>query len=136
MSWSAVHANGVITEEGTDFAVQHSPGHVKVKATSQLTGNLHFPIPSVPASYSNITSVTVDFQAEGATVDSIRVFLGKTSHPAGSDLDWTETETSSVSPTLSVKSNSAGIDVVLGVKFDGTGSDSYLTIHSVGVSYN
>lgn len=136
MSWSATHGNGAVIEAGSGFQKNPSNGYCLVKATSGLTGNVHFCVPRLPAGSSSITGVRVEFTAQNATVDTLTIWLGNRSTPAGSNLDWRATNSESLTNALSVANTPSGIDITIGVSFDNTSTASYIRFQSVGLSYS
>jgi hypothetical protein len=136
MSYTSAHGVAVVQGYRTSFDVRIMSGYVDVRPASsdQLSGLLHFPIPRPPTGYNNIYGVTIEFSSQSCTVNSFSVWLGNSKKLEQTDLQWTSTSSSTFTTALSVQ-GSSGIEVVIGVTFDDSSSNSSIKIQSVDLKY-
>ncbi|ROW12959.1 hypothetical protein VPNG_04662 [Cytospora leucostoma] len=81
-TWLSTHGIGAIKDSSSTFEISADGGSGLIKpaksdTSSDTAGWIHFTVPSPPASHPNLKAVAVDFSSQSATVDRLRVHLGK-----------------------------------------------------------
>lgn len=76
-TWLSTHGIGAIKDSDSTFSITAESGSAVVKPTrgDNLTGWLHFIIPSPPVNNPNLKNLAIDFATQGASVDSVAVYL-------------------------------------------------------------
>lgn len=131
-TWLSTHGLGAIKDSSSTFTITADTGSALVKPTSanELSGWIHFTIPSPPATNPNLQTIAIDFQSQSATVETVAVYFANMQKYKGDNLQRGQ------SFTLTLASGSAiydgkGIAVSIYVKFDNVAST--LRFQSVAV---
>ncbi|KAL7789846.1 hypothetical protein V8C37DRAFT_403849 [Trichoderma ceciliae] len=131
-AWITTHGVGVIKDSENSFTVTIDGGDAYVRPTkaTELTGIVHFTIPSPPKNNPNLAAVRVDFASQNAFVNTVAVFFANDEKFSHERLQKTS------SFQIAIAAGSAtytefGISVSVGIKFSNL--DSSIIFQSVGV---
>ncbi|KAK6949553.1 hypothetical protein Daesc_009636 [Daldinia eschscholtzii] len=75
--WLSTHGLGAIKDSTSTFSITAEQGTALLRPShpDQLSGWVHFTIPSPPPKRPNLKKVSVDFSAQTAYVDAVDVYL-------------------------------------------------------------
>ncbi|XXH00826.1 hypothetical protein Hte_007177 [Hypoxylon texense] len=131
-TWISTHGIGAIKDSSSSFAITADKGSALVRPTNpnQLTGWIHFTIPSPPVNNPNLKEVAVDFSSQSASVDTVAVYLANSVKFKEEGLQKDQSFILQITSTSAVYERK-GIAVSIFVQFDNVGSN--LRLQSVGI---
>ncbi|KAI1657623.1 hypothetical protein F4813DRAFT_70263 [Daldinia decipiens] len=131
-TWISTHGIGAIKDSTSSFSITADKGSALVKPTSpnELSGWIHFTIPSPPVNNPNLKVVAVDFSSQSATVDSVAIYLANSVKFKEEELQKGQSFTLTISSTQAIYQGK-GISVSVFVQFDSVASN--LRFQSVGI---
>ncbi|KAI3319122.1 hypothetical protein HD806DRAFT_510048 [Xylariaceae sp. AK1471] len=131
-TWLSTHGIGAIKDSDSTFSIVAESGSAVVKPTqaNQLTGWLHFVIPSPPVTNPNLKTLAIDFSTQGATVEGVAVYLANNEIYTKNKLQRGQSFTLKI---LSAESTYDGKGVAVSVFIKFTGVTSTLNFQSVAI---
>ncbi|KAI1642121.1 uncharacterized protein F4817DRAFT_310721 [Daldinia loculata] len=131
-TWISTHGIGAIKDSTSTFSITADKGSALVKPTSpnELSGWIHFTIPSPPVNNPNLKVVAVDFSSQSATVDAVAIYLANLVKFKEEGLQKGQSFSLTISSAQAVYQGK-GISVSILVEFDSVASN--LRIQSVGI---
>ncbi|KAI1391485.1 uncharacterized protein F4822DRAFT_187079 [Hypoxylon trugodes] len=124
-TWISTHGIGAIKDSASSFNIVIEKGYALVKPTTanQLSGWVHYTIPSPPVDYPNLKKASVDFTAQAATVEKVEVYFANSRKFQEAGLSHSSTFTLDVQANQGpVVYGGKGISVSIFVQFGGMGS--------------
>jgi hypothetical protein len=130
----STHGIGAIKDSGSSFTITADKGSALVKPTNanQLSGWIHFTIPSPPVESPNLKNVTIDFHSQSATVETVAVYLANAQKYREENLQRGESFTLSIASQQAIY-NGKGIAVSIMVQFDSVSSKLQFQSVSIGL---
>ena len=129
-TWLSTHGIGAIKDSQSSFSITADKGSALIKPTnpSQLSGYIHFTIPSPPVNNPNLKAVAVDFSSQSASVDTVLVYLANNEEFKKENLQRGQSFQLDISD---VAYGGKGIALMILVNFNSV--DSTLNFQSVGI---
>ncbi|RYP40662.1 hypothetical protein DL767_001520 [Monosporascus sp. MG133] len=131
-TWLSTHGIGAIKDTNSTFVITADAGSASVNpsSASQLTGWIHFTIPSPPNTNPNLKTLAVDFSTQQATVDQVQVYLANDQVFSKTNLQKGQSFQLSIASTSAVY-NGKGVAVSVYLKFNNV--NSTLNFQSVAI---
>ncbi|KAI8963669.1 hypothetical protein F5Y11DRAFT_140971 [Daldinia sp. FL1419] len=131
-TWISTHGIGAIKDSTSTFAITADKGSALVRPTNatELSGWIHFTIPSPPVNNPTLKVVAVDFSSQSATVDSVAIYLANLIKFKEEGLQKGQSFTLPINSTQATYQGK-GISVSIYVQFDNVSSN--LRFQSVGI---
>ncbi|KAF5230026.1 hypothetical protein FAUST_10049 [Fusarium austroamericanum] len=130
----STHGIGAIKETGSTFTITADRGSAVVKPTeaNELTGWIHFTIPSPATGGPNLNSVSIDFHSQTATVDTVAVYLANSLKFKEENLQRGQSFVLPI-PSGQAIYNGKGIAVSVQVQFQDSNSKLHFQSVSIGI---
>ncbi|KAI0106665.1 hypothetical protein F4814DRAFT_66010 [Daldinia grandis] len=131
-TWISTHGIGAIKDSTSTFSITADKGSALVKPTdaNELSGWIHFTIPSPPVNSPNLKVVAVDFSSQSANVDSVFIHLANLVKFKEEGLQKGQSFTLTINSAQAVYQGK-GISVSVYIQFDSVASN--LRFQSVGI---
>ncbi|KAI2777519.1 hypothetical protein F4815DRAFT_290148 [Daldinia loculata] len=131
-TWISTHGIGAIKDSTSTFSITADKGSALIKPTSpnELSGWIHFTIPSPPVNNPNLKVVAVDFSSHSANVDAVAIYLANLVKFKEEGLQKGQSFSLTINSAQAVYQGK-GISVSILVEFDSVASN--LRIQSVGI---
>ncbi|KAI1806578.1 hypothetical protein F4811DRAFT_135552 [Daldinia bambusicola] len=132
-TWISTHGIGAIKDSTSSFSITADKGSALVKPTNpnQLSGWIHFTIPSPPVNNPNLKVVAVDFSSQSASVESVAIYLANAVKFREDGLQRGQSFNLTIPNSPAVLYEGKGISVSIYVEFENVSSN--LRLQSVGI---